>query len=73
MRPPRRTSVSKANSLFLSWTKFRGPEEVSFEPAQIKPWEDTRTSANSPWGTLWARTDDGGLYHDQYVTVNVSP
>jgi len=62
-------------------------------------WEDTRTSANSPWGSLWlqpvipedglievtatfdqpgtyvlwGRTDDGGLYHDGYITVNVSP
>jgi hypothetical protein len=99
MRPPRRTPVGKTNGLFLSCNKFRGPGEVSFEPAQVKPWEDTRTSANSPWGALWlppmipddgmhevratftepggyilwARADDGGLYHDQYVTVNVSP
>lgn len=99
MRPPRRTTVGKTNGLFLSWNKFRGPGEVSFEPAQVKPWEDTRTSANSPWGALWvppevpedgmyevratfsepgeyilwARGDDGGLFHDQYVTVNVGP
>ncbi len=99
MRPPRRTTVGKTNGLFLSWNKFRGPGEVSFEPAQVKPWEDTRTSANSPWGALWvppaipddgmyevratfsepgeyilwARGDDGGLFHDQYVTVNVAP
>jgi len=98
MRPPRRTTVGKTNGLFLSWNKYRGPGEVSFEPAQTKPWEDTRTAANSPWGALWtppaipedgmyevratfsepgeyilwARGDDGGLYHDQYVTVNVS-
>ena len=99
MRPPRRTTVGKTNGLFLSWNKYRGPGEVSFEPAQVKPWEDTRTSANSPWGALWtpppipedgiyevratfsepgeyvlwARGDDGGLYHDQRITVNVSP
>jgi hypothetical protein len=98
MRPPRRTTVGKTNGLFLSWNKFRGPGDVTFDPPQIKPWEDTRTSANSPWGALWvpppipedgmyevkatfsepgeyvlwARGDDGGLYHDQYVTVNVS-
>lgn len=98
MRPPRRTTVGKTNGLFLSWNKYRGPGEVTFEPAQVKPWEDTRTSANSPWGALWtpppvpddgmyevratfsepgeyvlwARGDDGGLYHDQYITVNVS-
>lgn len=23
--------------------------------------------------TLWGRADDGGLYHDAYITVNVSP
>ncbi len=97
MRPPRRTTVGKTNGLFLSWNKYRGPGEVSFEPAQVKPWEDTRTSANSPWGALWtpppipedgiyevratfsepgeyvlwARGDDGGLFHDQRITVNV--
>ncbi len=99
MRPPRRSTVGKSNGLFLSWNKYRGPGAVSFEPAQVKPWEDTRTSANSPWGVLWVppaipddgmyevrarfsepgeyvlwgRADDGGLYHDQYITINVSP
>jgi len=99
LAPPRRTTVGKTNGLFLSWNKYRGPGEVSFDPPQVKPWEDTRTSANSPWGplwvppaipedgvyevkasfdtpgtyVLWARADDGGLYYDQYITVNVSP
>jgi len=98
MRPPRRTTVGKTNGLFLSWNKYRSPGEVTFDPPQPKPWEDTRTSANSPWGALWtpppvpedgmyevratfsepgqyvlwARGDDGGLYHDQRITVNVS-
>ncbi len=99
MRPPRRSTVGKTNGLFLSWNKYRGPGNVSFDPPQIKTWEDTRTSANSPWGplwnppavpddglyqvkatfdtpgtyVLWVRGDDGGLYHDQYMTVEVSP
>lgn len=99
MRPPRRTTVGKTNGLFLTWNKYRGPGEVTFDPPQTKSWEDTRTSANSPWGALWtppeipedgmyevratfsepgeyvlwARGDDGGLYHDQRITVNVSP
>ena len=99
MRPPRRSTVGKTNGLHLSWNKYRGPGNVSFDPPQVKAWEDTRTSANSPWGPLWtpppipedgmyevtatfdapgtyllwARGDDGGLYHDQYVTVTVSP
>ena len=99
MNPPIKVTVNKMNGLFLSWNVYRGEGTVSFDPPQVKPWEDTRTSANSPWGALWlppenpadgmhvvkvnfdepgtyvlwARVDDGGLYHDQYVTVNVSP
>ena len=106
MTPPPRPTVTKTNGLFLSWNVYRAPETekpvqelVSFNPPQVKPWEDTRPSANSPWsflwvppehpedgmidvdvtfdepGTyiLWGRADDGGLYTDQYVTVNVTP
>jgi hypothetical protein len=98
MRPPTRITVGKVNGLFLSWNKYRGPGNVTFDPPMPKPWEDTRTSANSPWGALWlppeapenglheitvtfdepgtyilwGRADDGGLYHDSYITVNVS-
>ena len=99
LRPPSRVTVGKTNGLFLSWNMYRGEGSVRFDPPQVKPWEDTRTSANSPWGSvwvpppvpedgmytvnavfdrpgtyvLWARADDGGLFHDQYVTVNVTP
>ena len=99
MRPPSRVTVGKTNGLFLSWNIYRGEGNATFDPPQIKPWEDTRNSANSPWGALWvpppvpedgmysvdvtfdmpgtyvlwARADDGGLFHDQYVTVNVTP
>ena len=99
LRPPSRVTVGKTNGLFLSWNVYRGEGGVTFDPPQVKPWEDTRTSANSPWGALWvpppvpedgmysvtavfdrpgtyvlwARADDGGLFHDQYVTVNVTP
>lgn len=98
LTPPRQTTVGKTNGLFLSWNVYRGAGEVTFDPPQIKPWEDTRTSANSPWGALWTppsvpeddmyktwvtfdtpgtyvlwgRADDGGLYHDQYITVQVT-
>ena len=97
MRPPTRITVGKVNGLFLSWNKYRGPGNVTFDPPMPKPWEDTRASANSPWGALWlppeapenglheitvtfdepgtyilwGRADDGGLYHDSYITVNV--
>lgn len=98
MSPPTRVTVGKSNGLFLSWTVYRGEGNVTFDPPQTKPWEDTRASANSPWGALWlppevpedgmhdvsvtfdepgtyvlwGRADDGGLYHDGYITVNVT-
>jgi hypothetical protein len=106
MMPPPKPTVAKNNGLYLSWNVYRAPETqspvqeiVHFDPPQVKPWEDTRPSANSPWswlwvppklpedgvlnvsvtfdepGTyiLWGRADDGGLYTDQYLTVNVTP
>ena len=99
LRPPSRITVGKVNGLFLSWNVYRGAGKVIFDPPLPKPWEDTRTSANSPWGplwlppeppedglyeitatfeepgtyVLWTRADDGGLFHDQYVTVTVGP
>ena len=98
MTPPINVTVNKVNGLFYSWNKWRGPGDITFDPPQVKVWEDTRTSANSPWGALWlappvpedglyevnamfsepgeyilwGRADDGGLYHDAWVTVNVS-
>ncbi|MDT8427476.1 MAG: hypothetical protein RQ757_01775 [Pseudomonadales bacterium] len=99
LEPPTRVTVGKVNGLFLSWNVYRGNgNSAHFDPPQIKPWEDTRAAANSPWSALWlpppipddnmyettvtfdepgtyvlwARADDGGLYHDQYVTVIVS-
>ena len=32
---------------------YRGSGQVTFTPAQIKAWEDTRAGANSPWAPLW--------------------
>lgn len=71
MRPPRRTTVGKTNGLYLSWNKFRGPGKVSFDPPQTKAWEDTRTSANSPWGPLWIPppVPEDGMY-DVTVTFD---
>ncbi len=98
LRTPQKPTVNKINGLYLSWNVYRGQGKVTFDPPQTKVWEDTRTSANSPWsylwlppeipddgmievsatfeepGTyvLWNRADDGGLYHDAYITVNVT-
>lgn len=75
MRPPRRSTVGKTNGLFLAWTVYRAPDVgdveklVHFNPPQIKPWEDTRTSANSPWGALWLPPEipEDGMYEAEVV------
>ena len=51
--PPNRITVGKNLGLHLSWFVYRGAGSVQFEPAQIKPWEDTRAGANSPWAPIW--------------------
>ena len=53
MMPPQRITVGKSLGLHLSWFVYRGAGQVSFEPVQVKPWEDTRAGANSPWAPLW--------------------
>ncbi|HEX7794792.1 MAG TPA: hypothetical protein VF456_10605 [Vicinamibacterales bacterium] len=51
--PPTRITVGKNVGLHLSWYVYRGEGKVTFAPDQIKPWEDTRAGANSPWAPLW--------------------
>jgi len=51
--PPTRVTVGKVTGLHLSWFVYRGAGKVTFAPEQIKPWEDTRAGANSPWAPLW--------------------
>jgi hypothetical protein len=53
MMPPQRITVGKSLGLHLSWFVYRGAGKVTFDPIQIKPWEDTRAGANSPWAPLW--------------------
>jgi len=102
-RPPRVVTVNKINGLHLSWIVYRADNggdaaSVVFSPEQVKVWEDTRPSNNSPWSPYWVpppvpedgryetsvtfgapgtyvllgRADDGGLFHDQLVTIEVS-
>ena len=56
MLPPTRVTVGKNVGLHLSWLAYRAPAgaEVTYEPSQVKPWEDTRAGANSPWAPIWA-------------------
>jgi hypothetical protein len=55
LRPPTRITVGKNVGLHLSWFLYRGPAgaTVTFDPPQVKAWEDTRAGANSPWAPLW--------------------
>lgn len=54
LTPPSRVTVGKRLGLHLSWFVYRGAGNVTFDPMQVKVWEDTRTGANSPWAPLWA-------------------
>jgi len=67
MLPPSRNTVGKNVGLHLSWFVYRGAGNVTFDPEQIKSWEDTRTGANSPWAPIWSAPEmpkDGkGVVH----------
>jgi hypothetical protein len=49
---PRATPYS-ATGLRLSWFVHRGPGKVTFDPPQVKVWEDHRDGMNSPWSAGW--------------------
>lgn len=100
---PSRITVQKVVGLHMTWFVYRGPQgektqgNVTFDPPQVAPWEDTRPYANSPWAPFWVppelpaddrwvtevtfdepgtyvlmgRADDGGLFTDNLVTVEV--
>jgi hypothetical protein len=51
--PPYKPTVGKNMGLHLSWYVYRGGGNVTFDPEQIKAWEDTRNGANSPWAPFW--------------------
>ncbi len=59
LRQTRGSTVAKAVGLHFMWFPYQGPdgvavaEAVSLDPPQIKPWEDTRPFANSPWAPYW--------------------
>ena len=54
LSPPTRITVGKTLGLHVSWFLYRGPGTVTFDPPQVKTWEDTRAGANSPWAPLWS-------------------
>jgi hypothetical protein len=51
--PPRQSTVGKRVGLHQSWFVYRGTGSVTFDPPQIKVWEDTRAGSNSPWAPLF--------------------
>ena len=51
--PPSRITVGKTLGLHVAWFVYRGAGKVTFEPQQVKVWEDTRAGTNSPWAPLW--------------------
>ena len=55
--PHARVTVNAETGLRVSWFVYRGEGDVTFDPPQIKTWEDTRTGAYSPWGPAF-RTPD---------------
>lgn len=55
LRPPVRITVNKAVWHHVAWFVYRGEGGATFDPPQVKTWEDTRTGANSPWAPLWTR------------------
>jgi len=69
MLPPARVTVGKNVGLHLSWFVYRGDGKVTFNPAQIKAWEDTRAGANSPWAPVWVAPQ---LPADGRVTAEVT-
>jgi len=74
MSPPSRITVGKSLGLHVSWFIYRGPVggKVTFDPPQVKAWEDTRAGANSPWAPQWtpAKLPDDGTQPVQ-VTFSV--
>ena len=68
LRPPSRVTVGKRGGMHLSWFVYRGAAQATFDPIQVKVWEDTRPAANSPWAPLWTPPDvpEDGIYE---VTV----
>jgi len=69
MNPPVRITVGKNLGLHVSWFVYRGAGKVTFDPPQVKVWEDTRAGANSPWAPLWVPEP---MPADGKVTVQVT-
>ena len=56
-RRPSQGTVGSDVGLRVSWYLYRGAGKVTFDPPQIKTWEDSRAYANSPWANNWRAPD----------------
>ena len=55
---PRLITTDSATGHRLSWFVYRGPGDgVTFDPPQIKVWEDTRDNVDSPWSVGFTTPD----------------
>lgn len=52
-RHPGRFTTDTATGHRLSWFVYRGAGPVTFDPPQIRVWEDTRDNVDSPWSPGW--------------------
>ena len=68
MSPPTRITVGKNLGLHVSWFVYRGKGSVTFDPPQVKVWEDTRAGANSPWAPLWSAPQIADGKQEVHVT-----
>ena len=50
---PGRVTKNAARGLRLAWFVYRGAGKVTFEPEQLRAWEDTREGSDSPWAPGW--------------------
>jgi hypothetical protein len=53
LNEPGRITVGKVVGLHFTWFVYRGENTATFEPVQIKSWEDSRAWMNSPWSPNW--------------------
>ena len=69
LRPPIRGTVDRVVGMTFSWIVYRGTGEVSFNPLQVKTWEDTRAFQNSPWAPFWEPPE---MPEDGVVTTEIT-
>jgi len=62
MSPPARITVGKNLGLHVSWFVYRSPigGRATFDPPQVKPWEDTRARCELAVGAAMGAAQSAG-------------